>query len=146
MGIEPAKNVAAAAVQRDIPTLVRFFGEDLARDLAADGKRADLIIGNNVLAHVPELNGFVCGLKILLAPTGVITLEFPHCDAFDGRESIRYDLPRALLVFLPNHGSKAVRSPRAGGVSTSKNCLPMEVRSGSMPVTAKTRQSLQGNG
>ena len=78
LGIEPAKNVAAAAVQRDIPTLVRFFGEDLARDLAADGKRADLIIGNNVLAHVPELNGFVCGLKILLAPTGVITLEFPH--------------------------------------------------------------------
>ena len=78
LGIEPAKNVAAAAVQRDIPTLVRFFGEDLARDLAADGKRADLIIGNNVLAHVPELNGFVCGLEILLAPTGVITLEFPH--------------------------------------------------------------------
>ncbi len=78
LGIEPASNVAAAAVERDIPTLVRFFNADLANDLAADGKRADLIIGNNVLAHVPELNDFVSGLKILLAPTGVITLEFPH--------------------------------------------------------------------
>ena len=78
LGIEPAKNVAEEAVRRGIPTLVRFFGEEAARDLAAGGKRADLIIGNNVLAHVPDLNGFVRGLEILLGDQGVITLEFPH--------------------------------------------------------------------
>jgi 2-polyprenyl-3-methyl-5-hydroxy-6-metoxy-1,4-benzoquinol methylase len=78
LGIEPAQNVAEVAVRREIPTLVGFFGEDMARTLAAEGKHADLIIGNNVLAHVPDLNGFVRGLKILLAPDGITTLEFPH--------------------------------------------------------------------
>jgi SAM-dependent methyltransferase len=78
LGIEPAANVAKAAVQRGIPTLVEFFGEPLARRLVAEAKGADLIIGNNVLAHVPNLNDFVEGMKILLQPRGVITLEFPH--------------------------------------------------------------------
>jgi 2-polyprenyl-3-methyl-5-hydroxy-6-metoxy-1,4-benzoquinol methylase len=78
LGIEPAQNVAEVAVRREIPTLVGFFGENMARSLAAEGKHADLIIGNNVLAHVPDLNGFVRGLKILLAPGGITTLEFPH--------------------------------------------------------------------
>ncbi len=78
LGIEPAANVAAAAEALGIPTLVRFFGADLARELAAEGRRADLLVGNNVLAHVPELNDFVAGLAILLAPGGVVTMEFPH--------------------------------------------------------------------
>ncbi len=78
LGIEPARNVAEEAIRRGIPTEVRFFGESTARDLIMSGKRADLIVGNNVLAHVPDLNDFVSGLKILLAPAGVITLEFPH--------------------------------------------------------------------
>jgi len=78
LGIEPAKNVAEAAVSKGIPTLVRFFGEETGRDLAGEGKRADLLIGINVLAHVPNLAGFVLGLKTLLADRGVITLEFPH--------------------------------------------------------------------
>ena len=78
LGIEPARNVAEEAIRRGIPTEVRFFGESTARDLIMGGKRADLIVGNNVLAHVPDLNDFVSGLKILLAPVGVITLEFPH--------------------------------------------------------------------
>jgi SAM-dependent methyltransferase len=78
LGIEPARNVAGAAIERGIPTEVRFFGEDMAHELAAEGKHADLIIGNNVLAHVPDLNGFVRGMKTLLCPHGVITLEFPH--------------------------------------------------------------------
>lgn len=77
-GIEPAGNVAQAAVEKGIPTLVRFFGEETARDLTTQGRQADLIIGNNVLAHVPDLNGFGRGLKILLRKGGVITLEFPH--------------------------------------------------------------------
>jgi len=78
LGIEPARNVAAAAEEAGIPTIVKFFGEATARDLKAQGKRADLLVGNNVLAHVPDLNDFVAGLKTLLAPTGVLTMEFPH--------------------------------------------------------------------
>jgi hypothetical protein len=78
LGIEPARNCAEAAIQRGIPTEMVFFGEAIAQDLVARNSYADLIIGNNVLAHVPDLNGFVSGLSILLAPTGVITLEFPH--------------------------------------------------------------------
>jgi 2-polyprenyl-3-methyl-5-hydroxy-6-metoxy-1,4-benzoquinol methylase len=79
LGIEPAANVAKVAVeQKKVPTLVRFFGAELARDLVAQGQAADLVLGNNVLAQVPDLNDFVEGLKILLKPAGVLTLEFPH--------------------------------------------------------------------
>ena len=78
LGVEPARNVAEAAESAGIPTVVKFFGEATARELAAQGVRADLLVGNNVLAHVPGLNDFVAGLKILLAPSGVLTMEFPH--------------------------------------------------------------------
>jgi SAM-dependent methyltransferase len=78
LGIEPAANVAKAAVEKGVPTLVRFFGTQLAKDLAAEDRTADLVLGNNVLAQVPGLNDFVEGLKILLKPEGVLTLEFPH--------------------------------------------------------------------
>jgi SAM-dependent methyltransferase len=77
LGVEPAANVAEAAVEKGIPTVVEFFGAETARELAAK-RQADLLIGNNVLAHVPDLNGFVEGLKALLSPKGVITIEFPH--------------------------------------------------------------------
>ncbi len=78
LGIEPAKNVAQSARKKGIPTITKFFGQDTAKSLVNDGKKADLIIGNNVLAHVPDLNDFIKGLKILLKPNGIITLEFPH--------------------------------------------------------------------
>ena len=78
LGIEPAANVARVAVEKGIPTLVKFFGTELAEELAREGRRADLVLGNNVLAQVPDLNGFVEGLKLLLKPAGVLTLEFPH--------------------------------------------------------------------
>ena len=78
LGIEPAANVAVAARQKGIETLVEFFGTDVAREIVASDRQADLIIGNNVLAHVPALNDFVEGLSILLAPQGRITMEFPH--------------------------------------------------------------------
>lgn len=78
LGIEPAANVAKVAVEKGVPTLVEFFGVESARRLAAAGKQADLLLGNNVLAQVPDLNDFVAGLKILLKPQGVITIEFPH--------------------------------------------------------------------
>jgi SAM-dependent methyltransferase len=78
LGIEPAANVAKVAGEKGVPTLVEFFGTQLAKKLAADGRCADLVLGNNVLAQVPDLNDFVEGLKILLKPEGVLTLEFPH--------------------------------------------------------------------
>src|SRR3984957_17307183 len=78
LGIEPAANVAKVAVEKGVPTLVKFFGASLAEELVREGRRADLVLGNNVLAQVPNLNDFVEGLKILLKPEGVLTLEFPH--------------------------------------------------------------------
>jgi 2-polyprenyl-3-methyl-5-hydroxy-6-metoxy-1,4-benzoquinol methylase len=78
LGIEPAANVAEAARAKGVPTLVRFFGTDLAGELAGEGRQADLLIANNVLAHVPDLNDFVSGLKVLLSKQGTLTLEFPH--------------------------------------------------------------------
>jgi SAM-dependent methyltransferase len=78
LGIDPAANVAEEARRKGIPTLVRFFGWEMAVELVCAGKQADLVIGNNVLAHVPDLRSFVQGMKTLLKPEGVITLEFPH--------------------------------------------------------------------
>jgi SAM-dependent methyltransferase len=78
LGIEPAANVAEAAVARGVPTTTRFFGVKTAGEIVAERGQPDLVIGNNVLAHVPDLNDFVAGLKRLLAPGGVITMEFPH--------------------------------------------------------------------
>jgi SAM-dependent methyltransferase len=77
LGVEPAANVAEVAVAKGVPTRVEFFGARTARALA-DERRADLLLGNNVLAHVPDLNDFVAGMKILLAERGVVTMEFPH--------------------------------------------------------------------
>jgi hypothetical protein len=78
LGVEPTDSTAAAAEQLGIPVLREFFGEALGKQLAAKGKQADLIVGNNVYAHVPDINDFTHGLKAALKPSGTITLEFPH--------------------------------------------------------------------
>jgi SAM-dependent methyltransferase len=78
LGIDPSDTVAAAAEKIGVPTLVEFFGENVAMGLARQGRQADLIIGNNVLAHVPQLNDFVAGIAALLRPQGDVTIEFPH--------------------------------------------------------------------
>ncbi len=78
LGIEPAANVAQAAEKLGVPTRVEFFGEASAKQLVAEGLSADLVIGNNVLAQVPDLNSFVSGIRTVLRPDGVVTLEFPH--------------------------------------------------------------------
>jgi SAM-dependent methyltransferase len=115
LGIEPAANVAKAAVEKGVPTLVRFFGARLAEELAAEGRRADLALGNNVLAQVPDLNDFVEGLKILLKPDGVLTLEFPHLlrlielNEFDTiyHEHFSYFSMLTTVRILEAHGMKA---------------------------------------
>lgn len=78
LGIEPARNVARVAEEKGVPTLVEFFGKSLAERLSSKGRQSDLLLGNNVLAQVPDINDFVSGMKVLLKPGGVITMEFPH--------------------------------------------------------------------
>jgi hypothetical protein len=78
LGIEPALNVAAAAEERGVPTRTEFFGREYAKVLREEGITADLIAANNVLAQVPDLNSFVAGIEVLLGPSGVVTIEFPH--------------------------------------------------------------------
>lgn len=87
LGVEPAANVAKVAEERGIPTIVKFFGRETARELATLGHQPSLILGNNVLAQVPDLNDFIGGLKILLGPRGVVTIEFPHLlKSIDGNQ------------------------------------------------------------
>ncbi len=111
LGVDPAANVASAAVARGVPTLVRFFGRQTARELA-ERRRPDLLVANNVLAHVPDINDFVAGMKILLSRNGVITLEFPHlmrlmeCNQFDTIYHEHYSYLSLLAVerILSAHG------------------------------------------
>jgi len=115
LGIEPAANVAKVAVEKGIPSLVRFLGMPLAEELAAEGRCADLVLGNNVLAQVPDLNDFVEALKILLKPEGVLTLEFPHLlrlierNEFDTiyHEHFSYFSMLTTKKILEAHGLKA---------------------------------------
>jgi hypothetical protein len=138
LGIEPAANVAAVAIQKGIETRIEFFGTRLARALVAEGRQADLVIGNNVLAQVPDLNDFTAGLAILLKPEGVATLEFPHLQRlisetqFDTiyhehfsyfslltieRLAARHDLKIIDVEALPTHGgSLRVYLTRASSV------------------------------
>jgi SAM-dependent methyltransferase len=88
LGIEPAANVARAAVTKGVPTLVKFFTEKTAYELVTENRQADLIVGNNVLAQVPNLNDFVRGMQILLKPQGVITIEFPHLMQLMGQNQL----------------------------------------------------------
>lgn len=112
LGIEPAANVAGVAAEKGIPTLVKFFNARLAKEMAAEGRGADLVVGNNVLAQVPDLNDFVEGLQILLKPSGVLTLEFPHLlrlierNQFDTiyHEHFSYFSMRATKSVLGAHG------------------------------------------
>jgi hypothetical protein len=115
LGIEPAANVAVAAEERGVATLVRFFGTELATELVEQGRRADLLIGNNVLAQVPDINDFVAGMASILAPEGVITLEFPHVlrlideNQFDTiyHEHFSYFSLHTVAKILARHGLAA---------------------------------------
>ena len=78
LGVEPARNVAAVAIAKGVPTVTKLFGRETASELVAEGTQADLLCGANVLAQVPDVNDFVAGMKLLLTPGGVITIEFPH--------------------------------------------------------------------
>ncbi len=112
LGVEPAANVAKAAVEKGVPTVVRFFGRETAADLRKDPGPADLIVGNNVLAHVPDINDFVGGPA---DPARVRRRDHdgvPAPLAADRGEPVRHDLPRALLVPLLLDGPRDLRGAR----------------------------------
>ncbi len=114
LGIEPARNVAQAAIEKHIPTVVDFFGKELAEELARQGGKADLICGANVLAQVPDLNDFVAGMSVLLKSEGVCTIELPHLERlmasnqFDTiyHEHFSYFSALALRSVTARHGLK----------------------------------------
>jgi SAM-dependent methyltransferase len=116
LGIEPAANIARVAEDRGVPTLVRFFGLELARELRRDGKLADVIHANNVLAHVADLNGFVGGLALALKEGGVAVIEAPHVKPMIERlefdtiyhEHLCYYSLTALQPLFERHGLKIV--------------------------------------
>ncbi|MCL5097245.1 MAG: class I SAM-dependent methyltransferase [Candidatus Omnitrophica bacterium] len=120
LGIEPAANVAKVAQTQGIETLVEFFGEAMARRLASENRRADLILGNNVFAHAPETNDFTSGLKTLLKPRGRIVLEFPYAadmierTEFDTiyHEHVFYFHLTALIPLFERHGLAIFRIER----------------------------------
>lgn len=112
LGIEPAVNVAEVAIKKGVPTLIEFFNESLAKKLVSEGKQADLVLGNNVFAHVPDINGFVEALKIVLKPGGSAVLEFPYGfdmlekNEFDTiyHEHVFYFTLRPLIPVFASHG------------------------------------------
>jgi SAM-dependent methyltransferase len=120
LGIEPAANIAKIARDKGIETLVEFFGNDLAKKLAASGKKADLILGNNVFAHAPNTNDFVAGLRSLLQPKGRVVLEFPYGidliehTEFDTiyHEHVFYFTLTALQPLFVRHGMEIFRVER----------------------------------
>jgi len=148
LGVEPAANVAAAAEKRGVPTLVRFFGTDLAREMAQSGRRADLIVGNNVLAQVPDLNDFVEGMKILLEPAGVITMEFPHLmrlmqeNQFDTiyHEHFSYFSFLTAQAIFASHGLTLFDVEELGTHGGSLRIYARDAEDGSKPVGSRVTE------
>ena len=121
LGIEPAANVAAVAEKKGVPTLVKFFGTKTAAELAAAGRKADLIAGNNVLAHVPDLNDFVRGHERSAQAERRGDDGVPAPAAVDAGEPVRHDLPRAFLLLLLRRRRARVRGARPDAVRCGRD-------------------------
>jgi SAM-dependent methyltransferase len=150
LGVEPAANVAEVAIKKGIPSVVKFFGSKTARGLASEFGRPDLLLGNNVLAHVPDLNDFVAGMKILLGESGVITMEFPHLlelmqhNQFDTiyHEHFSYFSFATVTEVFRHHGLMLFdveRIPTHGG---SLRIYGRHTEDASKPVSARARELL----
>ena len=151
LGIEPAGNVAKVALEKGIPTLVRFFGAQLARELAQKGHTADLVAGNNVLAQVPDLNDFVEGLRILLKPEGVVTLEFPHLlrliqrNEFDTiyHEHYSYFSMLTTAQILKDHGLRAFGVDELASHGGSLRVYACRAESQAHPIEPSVRKVIE---
>jgi hypothetical protein len=151
LGVEPAGNVAGEAIKKGIPTLVKFFGREMAEGMVRDGTRADLIVGNNVLAQVPDLCSFVAGMKTLLKPQGVITLEFPHLmrlmegNQFDTiyHEHFSYFSFLTTLKIMARFGLAVFDVEELATHGGSLRVYARHAEGGSHPVTERVRELAQ---
>jgi hypothetical protein len=140
LGVEPARNIAAVANDRGVPTTDRFFGLQTATALHAEGVRADALLGNNVLAHVADLNGFVAGAALLLAEGGIVEFEFPY--VVDLVDHLEFDtIYHEHLCYFSAHSIDALFA-RHGLVLTDVQHL--DIHGGSLRVTAATTVHPQG--
>lgn len=157
LGVEPAANVAREAQARGIPTRVAFFGSDCARALVAEGGTAELIVGNNVLAHVPALRDFIEGVRILLAPDGAASFEFPHLlrlmleNQFDTiyHEHLSYFSLHAVRQVMARHALRVVdveELPTHGGSLRLTVCHERSTRFGEGAGLAKVAQDERAAG
>lgn len=145
LGVEPAANVAEEALKKGIPTVVKFFGKETSKELLRQNKQADLLIGNNVIAQVPDINGFVGGLKILLKPSGLITLEFHHLmnlmnkNQFDTISHERYSYFSFIVIerILASHGLTIFDVEEIPTHSGSLRIYVRHTENISIPVTAR---------
>ena len=132
LGIEPAENVASAAIDKGVPTRTEFFGVRLADQLASEGRKAELIVGNNVLAQVPDLNDFVAGIARSVEARGRRYARVPAHRQADRGEPVRHDLPRAFLLLLADHDRAFGCAPRSQGDRRRGDCRPMAGRCASI--------------
>lgn len=148
LGIEPASNVAEEAIKKGIPTITKFFNKETSNQLVNQNKQADLLIGNNIIAQVPDLNGFLGALKILLKPSGVITLEFHHLmrlmdnNQFDTISHERYSY-FSFLVIEKALASNGLTIFDVDEIPTHGGSLRVYVRHSEnhyIPVTARTNE------
>ena len=134
LGIEPAANVATAAIGKGIPTCIEFFGEATARTLTAQGSDADLVVGNNVLAHVPGVNEFVQAIACVLRPNGVLTMEFPHLLCLI--EQNQFDtIYHEHFSYFSAVAARMLFAATSYGSSMSRSCQRTEAHSESTSVT-----------
>lgn len=148
LGVEPAANVAKAAEEKKVPTLVKFFGKQVATELARGERRADLLVGNNVLAQVPDLGDFVAGMKILLKPEGVLTMEFPHLlklmdeNQFDTiyHEHFSYFSFLTAQKIFEAHGLELFDVEELTTHGGSLRIFGRHAEDGSKPITQRARQ------
>lgn len=138
LGIEPAENVAEVARQIGVPTEARFFGKETAADLVSRGLAANIVIGNNVLAHVPDINDFVGGLSAVLKPDGVVSVEFPHLLRL--MENIQFDtVYHEHFYYLSLLAVERCSRRTASRSLTWKNCRPMAGVSACLPAVQHPR-------
>ncbi|MFB9330023.1 methyltransferase domain-containing protein [Paenibacillus aurantiacus] len=150
VGIEPAANIASQAESKGIPTIVEFFGEQLAAKLVQEGRQADLIVANNVLAHVPDIHDFMKGLKIALKDRGVLTIEFPHLLAlmaekqFDTiyHEHFSYFSLTTVKAILASHGLRLFHVERLQTHGGSLRIFVQHAEDDSRPVHASVSSIL----
>jgi 2-polyprenyl-3-methyl-5-hydroxy-6-metoxy-1,4-benzoquinol methylase len=151
LGVEPAANVAKVAVGKGIPTTVRFFGTEAAKAIAGEHGKADLLLGNNVLAHVPNINDFVGGMKVLLKPSGVITMEFPHLyqlmdqNQFDTiyHEHFSYLSFMTVEKVFASHGLTLFDVEELGTHGGSLRIYGRHTENTALPVTARANELRQ---